>query len=225
MVKHARAETRWTWASAGKGGGGWITVLTYVLPFVIFPVVLAVHHQPDAGRRVEGHVPSASPRAESGCRSTRRRSPSATSPAWEEAVEGAPRDQGVPRETRRSSRRSVRRIPKGRIAIRPAGHRQRPLPCARQSRGEAGGPRSSRSPAPTSSRCFVGRRAPRASATSSSRPSRNSPWQSSSWTRSTPSGPAPRARVLGGGHDEREADAEPAARRDGRLRDEGTTSS
>ena len=79
--------------------------------------------------------------------------------------------------------RGRRQDPQGRAALRPARHRQDPARPRRRRRGRAC--RSTRSPAPTSSRCSSAS-APPACATCSSRP-RPTPPPSSSSTRSTPS--------------------------------------
>ena len=96
------------------------------------PAVLAVHHQPDAGRRVEGHVlrqvareADVRGRAEDHLPRRRRRG---------RGGRGAPRDQGVPREPQEVPG-AGRANPEGRAALRPAGHRQ---DAARARRGRRG---------------------------------------------------------------------------------------
>ena len=95
---------------------------------------------------------------------------------------GAQRDQGVPRRSPRSSRPSAPRSPRACCSTaRPAPAR----PCWPAPSPARPACRSTRSPAPTSSRCSSAS-APPASATCSSRP-RRTPRRSSSSTRSTPS--------------------------------------
>ena len=163
-----------------KSTNGWLSLLTYILPFVIFIGfwIFLMNQVQGGGSKVmsfgksrakrmsvdspEDHLP--------GCRRGRR------------GGRGAARDQGVPREPEEipGARRAN---PEGRAAVRPAGHRQ----DAAGARGRRRGRRAVLLDlaARTSSRCSSAS-APRACVTCSSRPSRT-PRASSSWTRSTPS--------------------------------------
>ena len=115
-----------------KGGSGWLTALTYILPVRDLPAVLAVHHQPDAGRRLEGHVLREVAReADVGGRSEDhlpRRG------GCRRGGRGAPRDQGIPREPQEvPGARSAH--PQGCPALRTAGHRQDAAGARRRRRG------------------------------------------------------------------------------------------
>ena len=156
----------------------------------------AVRHEPLPGRRRPGHAVRAQQAqdreqgpAQDHVRRRRRR---------RRGDRGAAGGQGVPAGTRRSSRRWAPRSRAGCCcSARPAPARRcslAPSPARRACR-------SSRSAAPTSSRCSWGS-APRGCATCSSR-RRRRPRRSCSSTRSTRSG-RQRGAGLGGGHDERE---------------------
>ena len=132
----------------GKGGSSWLSLLTYILPFILLLGVLDIPDELGAGRRLardelrqvarqaivgrlaQGHVPR---------RGRRRR-----------GGRGAARDQGVPREPQEvpGARRAH---PQGRAAVRPARHRQDAARPRGRRRGRRA--RSSPSPDPTSSRC------------------------------------------------------------------------
>ena len=164
----------------GTGGSSLLSMLTYILPFILFFGfwVFLMNQMQGGGSRVMSFGKSRAKRMSVDApedhlpRRRRRRRGGA----------GAARDQGVPREPEEvpGARRAD---PEGRAALRPARHRQDAARARRRRRGRAC--RSSRSRARTSSRCSSAS-APAASATCSSRRSRTRP-ASSSWTRSTPS--------------------------------------
>ena len=110
--------------------------------------VLDLPDEPGPRRRIEGDVASAS-RAPSGCRSTRRRSPSATSPASTRRSRSCTRSRSSSR-TRRSSRRSARASPRACCSTARRAPARRCSPAPSRARPAC---RSSRSPARTSSRC------------------------------------------------------------------------
>ena len=169
-----------TSTSRARKSNGWLSLLTYVLPFLIFiGFWIFLMNQVQGGgskvmsfgksrakrmsrRLAEDHLPR---------RRGRRR-----------GGRGAPRDQGVPREPEEvpGARRAD---PQGRAALRAAGHRQ----DAARPRGRRRGGRAVLLDLRLGLRRDVRRRRRLAAcATSSSRPSRTRP-ASSSWTRSTPS--------------------------------------
>ena len=116
----------------GKGGSNWLSLLTYILPFILLLGVLdipdelgagrwlardelrEVPRQTIVGRLAQGHVPR---------RGGRRR-----------GRRGAARDQGVPREPQEVPG-ARRPDPEGRAALRPAGHRQDAAGPRRRRRG------------------------------------------------------------------------------------------
>ncbi|MEJ7717590.1 MAG: ATP-dependent metallopeptidase FtsH/Yme1/Tma family protein [Thermoleophilaceae bacterium] len=107
----------------GKGGGGWLSVLTYVLPFVIFLLfwLFIMNQMQGGGSKVMSFGKSRAKRMSVD-------SPKITLPRRGRGGggrRGAPRDQGVPREPEEvpGPRRAH---PQGRPALRPSGHRQDP---------------------------------------------------------------------------------------------------
>ena len=96
------------------------------------PAVLAVHHQPDAGRRLEGHVLRQVARQADVGRLAEDHLPRRGRRG--RGGRGAARDQGVPREPQEvpGARRAH---PQGRAALRAAGHRQDAARARRRGRG------------------------------------------------------------------------------------------
>ena len=174
----------------------WLSLLYGLLPFVLLALVLmwVLGQVQGGGSRVMGFGKAQGQAAHEGPAEghlRRRRRP-------RRGGRGARGDQGVPRVARRSSSRWA---PRSRRACcstaRPAPARR----CSPRRSPARRACRSSRSAAPTSSRCSSAS-ARRASATSSSRRRRRRP-RSSSSTRSTRS-VVTAAPGVGGGHDERE---------------------
>ena len=110
--------------------------------------VLDLPHEPGPGRRLEGHVVRQVAR-QAACRSTRPRSPSATSRASTRRWRSSTRSRSSSR-TRRSSRRSARASPRACCSTGPRAPARR---CWRARSRARRACRSSRSPARTSSRC------------------------------------------------------------------------
>ena len=205
--QHAPGQRRRGHGQA-EGGSGWLTALTYILPFVIFLLfwLFIINQMQEAGRR---SCPSAN-RAPSACRD----SPKITfRDVAGDGRRGAAGDQGVPREPEE--------VPGARGA-HPQGvllYAGRPAPARRCSRAPSRvrpACPSSRSRARTSSRCSSAS-APRACVTCSSRPELPLHHLHGRDRRGRP---PPRRRSRRWSRRAR-ADAQPAARRDGRLRDEG----
>ena len=162
-----------------KGGSGWLTALTYILPFVIFLLfwLFIINQMQGGGSKVMSFGKSRAKRMSVDAPKITFRDVAGVDEAVEELheikefLENPKKFQAL-----------GARIPKGVLLYGPPGTGKTLL--ARAVAGEAGVP-SSRSPGRTSSRCSSAW-APRACVTSSSRPSRTRP-ASSSWTRSTPS--------------------------------------
>ena len=174
--------------------------------------LLVLHHEPDAGRRLQGHELRQEPRqagqrrlAQGHVQGRGRR---------RRGRRGAARDQGVPREPQEVPA-ARRPHPQGRAAVRPARHRQDPAGAGRRRRGGR--------PVLQHLRLRLRRDVRRRRRLARARPVR--PGQAERAVhhlrrRDRRRRPPPRRR-----HGRRprraRADAEPAARRDGRLRDEG----
>ena len=142
--------------------------------------LLDLPHEPDAGRRLEGHVVRQVARQADVGRLAEDHLPRRR--GRRRGGRGAARDQGVPREPEEvpGARRAD---PEGRAALRTSRHRQDAARARRRRRGR----RAVLLDLRLGLRRDVRRRRRLAAcATSSSRPSRTAP-ASSSWTRSTPS--------------------------------------
>ena len=162
-----------------KSSNGWLSLLTYILPFVIFIGfwIFLMNQVQGGGSKVMSFGKSRAKRMSVDSPKITFRDVAGVDEAVEELheikefLENPKKFQAL-----------GARIPKGVLLYGPPGTGKTLL--ARAVAGEAGC-RSSRSPARTSSRCSSAS-APRACVTCSSRPSRTAR-ASSSWTRSTPS--------------------------------------
>ena len=176
------------------------------------PAVLAVHHQPDAGRRVEGHVLRQVARQADVGRLAEDHLPRRG--RGRRGRRGAARDQGVPREPEEvpGARRAH---PQGRAALRAAGHRQDAARARRRRRG--------RRAVLLDLRLGLRRDVRRRRRLARARPVRAGQAElplHHLHGRDRRRRPPPRRRP-GRRSRRARADAQPAARRDGRLRDEG----
>ena len=174
--------------------------------------LLVLHHEPDAGRRLQGHEL----RQEQGQARQRRLAQGHVQGRGRRrrGGRGAARDQGVPREPQEvpAARRAH---PQGRAAVRPARHRQDAARARRRRRGGR--------PVLQHQRLRLRRDVRRRRRLARARPVRAGQAERALHhlrRRDRRRRPPPRRR-----HGRRprraRADAQPAARRDGRLRDEG----
>ena len=164
-----------------KSSNGWLSLLTYILPFIIFIGfwIFLMNQVQGGGSKVMSFGKSRAKRMSVDSPKITFRDVAGVDEAVEELheikefLENPKKFQAL-----------GARIPKGVLLYGPPGTGKTLL--ARAVAGEAGVPVLLDLAALTSSRCSSAS-APRASATCSSRPSRTPP-ASSSWTRSTPSG-------------------------------------
>ncbi len=195
----------------GKGGSSLLSLLTYILPFLLFFGfwIFLMNQMQGGGSRVMSFGKSRAKRMSVDAPKITFRDVAGADEAVQELheikefLENPKKFQSLGARIPRASSSTGLPAP-----VRPCSPARSPARPAFPS---------SRSRAPTSSRCSSGL-APPGSATCSSRRSRTRP-ASSSWTRSTRSGAT--AAPDGRWPRRARADPEPAPGRDGRLRDEG----
>ena len=115
-----------------KSGSGWLTALTYILPFVIFLLfwLFIINQMQGGGSKVMSFGKSRAKRMAVDAPKITFRDVAGRG----RGGRGAARDQGVPREPQEVPG-AGRADPQGRAALRPAGHRQDAAGARRRRRG------------------------------------------------------------------------------------------